>query len=146
MIFVPVSPIEEHGPHLPLGTDMYTCRALAEALATQLEERYPDMTAVVLPVTPLGSGTVPYLGTIGSPPRLVRDVLMRIGQGLCQRWLSLHCGGQRAYGADPFAGNGDGGAQGEPAAMVSHDCAGGAASGAALPLHDAAGGAVRGIA
>jgi creatinine amidohydrolase len=84
VIFVPVSPIEEHGPHLPLGTDMYTSRALAEALAAQLEERHPDLTAVLAPVVPLGSGTVPYLGTIGSPPRLVRDVLMRIGRAFAR--------------------------------------------------------------
>lgn len=84
VIFVPVSPIEEHGPHLPLGTDMYTSRALAEALAAQLEERHPDLTAVLAPVVPLGSGTVPYFGTIGSPPWLVRDVLMRMGRAFAR--------------------------------------------------------------
>lgn len=84
VIFVPVSPIEEHGPHLPLGTDMYTCRALAEALAAQLETRCPDVISVLAPQTPLGSGTIPYLGTIGSPPRLVRDVLMRMGRAFAR--------------------------------------------------------------
>jgi creatinine amidohydrolase len=84
VIFVPVSPLEEHGPHLPLGTDMYTCCALAEALAAQVEARCPDVTAVLLPITPLGSGTVPYLGTIGSPPRLVRDVLMQVGRAFAR--------------------------------------------------------------
>ncbi len=84
VIFVPVSPIEEHGPHLPLGTDMYTCRALMEALATQLETRYPEMTAVLLPMTPLGSSTIPYLGSIGSPPHVVRDVLMYIGRAFAR--------------------------------------------------------------
>ncbi len=84
VIFVPVSPIEEHGPHLPLGTDMYTCRALAEVLAAQLEARCPDVTAVLLPMTPLGSGTVPYLGSIGAPPRLVRDMLMHVGRAFAR--------------------------------------------------------------
>lgn len=84
VIFVSVSPIEEHGPHLPLGTDMYTCRAITEALAAQLEERHPDLTAVLAPVVPLGSATVPYLGSIGSPPRLVREALMRIGRAFAR--------------------------------------------------------------
>ncbi len=84
VIFVPVSPIEEHGPHLPLGTDMYTCLALASALAEQLEARCAGVTAVLAPLTPLGSGTVPYLGSIGSPPRLVRDVLMRMGRAFAR--------------------------------------------------------------
>jgi creatinine amidohydrolase len=84
VIFVPISPIEEHGPHLPLGTDIYTCRALVEALAKQLETRCPGVTSVLAPVMPLGSGTVPYLGSIGAPPRLVREVLMRIGRALAR--------------------------------------------------------------
>ena len=84
VIFVSVSPIEEHGPHLPLGTDLYTCRAFTEAIATQLETRCPDVIAVLAPVTPVGSGTVPYLGSIGSPPRLVRDVLMRVGRAFAR--------------------------------------------------------------
>lgn len=84
VIFVPVSPIEEHGPHLPLGTDLYTCCALAEAIAAQLEARHADVTTVLVPPVPLGSGTVPYLGSIGSPQRLVRDVLMRIGRAFAR--------------------------------------------------------------
>ncbi len=84
VIFVPVSPIEEHGPHLPLGTDMYTCQALMEALAAQLEARCPGVRAVLVPMTPLGSGTVPYLGSIGSPPRLVREVLMQVGRAFAR--------------------------------------------------------------
>ncbi len=79
VIFVSISPIEEHGPHLPLGTDLYTCQALTEALAAQVEAQCPGVTAVLAPLLPIGSGTVPYLGTIGSPPRLVRDVLLRGG-------------------------------------------------------------------
>ena len=84
VFFIPISPIEEHGPHLPLGTDMYTCRALTTALALQLEERCPDVTAVLAPLTPIGSSTVPYLGSIGSPPRLVREVLMRMGRAFAR--------------------------------------------------------------
>src|ERR1051326_1247030 len=84
VIFVPVSPVEEHGPHLPLGTDMYTCRALITALALRLEERNPDVITVLAPMVPLGSATVPYLGSIGSPPRLVREVLMRIGRAFAR--------------------------------------------------------------
>lgn len=79
VIFVPISPIEEHGPHLPLGTDLYTCCALAEAIAAQLEKQRPQIIPILAPPLPLGSGTIPYLGTIGVPPRLVREVLMRVG-------------------------------------------------------------------
>jgi len=84
VIFVTISPVEEHGPHLPLGTDMYTGRGFTEAIAAQLEQRYPEFTAVLAPLVPLGSGTAPYLGSIGVPPRLVRDVLLRIGRAFAR--------------------------------------------------------------
>jgi len=84
VIFVPVSPIEEHGPHLPLGTDMYTCLALAEAIALRLEEQHPGVNTVLAPPLPLGSGTIPYLGTIRTPPRLVRQVLVRVGRAFAR--------------------------------------------------------------
>ena len=35
IFFLPFSPIEEHGPHLPLGTDFYGARDAAE-LAIQM--------------------------------------------------------------------------------------------------------------
>jgi creatinine amidohydrolase len=84
VVFVPISPVEEHGPHLPLGTDMYTCRALITALALRLEERNPDVATVLAPLVPIGSSTVPYLGSIGSPPRLVREVLLRMGRAFAR--------------------------------------------------------------
>lgn len=84
VIFIPISPVEEHGPHLPLGTDMYTCLGFTEAIAARLEQQHPELTAVLVPITPLGSGTAPYLGSIGVPPRMVQDVLLRMGRALAR--------------------------------------------------------------
>lgn len=68
VIFVSISPIEEHGPHLPLGTDLYTCQALTEATAAQVEAQCPGFTAVLAPLLPIGSGTVPYLALSARRP------------------------------------------------------------------------------
>ncbi len=84
VLFVTVSPVEEHGPHLPLGTDIYTGRGFTEAIAAQLEASHPELTAVLAPTVPIGSGTAPYLGSIGTPPRLVRDVLLRMGRAFAR--------------------------------------------------------------
>ena len=84
VMFIPISPVEEHGPHLPLGTDMYTCLGFTEAIAARLEEQHPELTAVLVPITPLGSGTAPYLGSIGVPPRLIEDVLLRMGRAFAR--------------------------------------------------------------
>ncbi len=84
VIFVPISPVEGHGPHLPLGTDMYTGLAFARAIAAQLEEWHPELTTVLAPVTPIGSGTAPYIGSIGSSPRMVQKVLLRMGKAFAR--------------------------------------------------------------
>lgn len=84
VIFIPISPVEEHGPHLPLGTDMYTCLGVTEAIAARLEEKHPELTSVLAPITPLGSGTAPYLGSIGVPSRMVQDVLLRMGRAFAR--------------------------------------------------------------
>ncbi len=84
VVFVALSPLEEHGPHLPLGTDLYTGSAIAEAIARRLEQQHPQLTAVLLPAIPLGSGAIPYQGTIGAPARLVREALFRVGRALAR--------------------------------------------------------------
>ena len=45
-VILPLGATEQHGPHLPLGTD--TCRAVA--LAERLAERLPVLVAPVIPV------------------------------------------------------------------------------------------------
>ena len=44
-----VSPIEVHGPHLPLGTDVFVAEELRRRYAAALQEEFPDYTLVVLP-------------------------------------------------------------------------------------------------
>ncbi|MBN2126268.1 MAG: creatininase family protein [Deltaproteobacteria bacterium] len=71
ILFLPVSPIEEHGPHLPLGTDFFAARDIAEAACGMVLEKDPDLEVVLMPVIPLGCcgitadfpGTVSLRGT-----------------------------------------------------------------------------------
>jgi len=48
VLVMPVGSLEQHGPHLPLGTDCY----IAEALAIRVCEAIPD--AILLPLLPFG--------------------------------------------------------------------------------------------
>lgn len=48
-LLVPLGSVEQHGPHLPLGTDSAIAIAWADAVAAKLEQ------AVVAPVLPFGS-------------------------------------------------------------------------------------------
>lgn len=52
---LPVAAIEQHGPHLPLDTDVVIGRGLLEAAAARLASTEFELAAVILPTLALGS-------------------------------------------------------------------------------------------
>lgn len=52
--FFPVGPLEDHGPHLPLGMDLMEANELCRRAAIRLESEMPGWTAIILPPAPLG--------------------------------------------------------------------------------------------
>jgi len=80
IVFLPLSPIEEHGPHLPLGTDYYGARDIAEMAVRLINEKEPAIDCLLAPAIPLGSTemTMDFPGTISlrgeTLARIVRDV------------------------------------------------------------------------
>ena len=77
-----VSPIEVHGPHLPLGTDVFVAEELLQRYAAALHEEYPDYTLVALPSLYLGSDALPVKGSLSVPAPLLRKVLLAYVKGL----------------------------------------------------------------
>jgi creatinine amidohydrolase len=84
VVILSVSPLEEHGPHLPLGVDAFTARQLAEAIAERLTATRPGWTAVLAPTLHLGCFTFEAPGTISTRQRVVRDVLVDYGGSLAR--------------------------------------------------------------
>ncbi len=82
IILLPVSLLEAHGPHLPLGTDFFMATHLANALGHALTERYNNFSALVLPTIPLGAGGIDRPGTITHDKNLVRETIVQMGQQL----------------------------------------------------------------
>jgi creatinine amidohydrolase len=81
---VGVSPLEQHGPHLPVGVDYLVARHLAEAVAERIVARRPGWTVVLTPTLPLGSFTFGAVGTIGVRQRVVRDAVVDYGRALAR--------------------------------------------------------------
>ena len=81
-IFLTVSPLEEHGPHLPLGVDAMSARHFAQSVAERLVTARPQWNAVLAPTLHLGSFTFKAPGTITVRQRAVRDVLVDYGSSL----------------------------------------------------------------
>lgn len=89
----PVGIVEEHGPHLPLGTDTYQVEAVVHDAADQVG-------AVVLPTFAYGNAhsTRPFPGTISltrdTMQRVTREVLLELdrhgARGVCV--ISGHAG------------------------------------------------------
>jgi creatinine amidohydrolase len=84
VVFVPISPIEEHGPHLPLGTDFYVAQALCERTALEVERRLPGVSCLLAPPVPIGCGVLPMVGSLGVRQRAVRDVVLAMGRSLAR--------------------------------------------------------------
>ncbi|WP_042662049.1 creatininase family protein [Haloferax sp. ATB1] len=70
---LPVGSVEQHGPHAPLGTDVFVADAIAEAAAGRVE-------AWKLP--PVHIGVAPYHrhfpGTLHLPPEVLREYVFHL--------------------------------------------------------------------
>lgn len=54
VFFFPVGPLEDHGPHLPMGLDLHEAQELCKRAAERLEKEMPGWTGVLMPPAPLG--------------------------------------------------------------------------------------------
>lgn len=48
--------LEEHGPHLPVGSDYFQANAFRDGVVEHLSKAHPDRIFVLVPVVPLGEG------------------------------------------------------------------------------------------
>ncbi len=79
-----VSPLEEHGPHLPVGTDVLTAEFFTLELARRILQAKPDWTAVIAPTVPLGASVFDAPGTLRARPRTVRHLALDYGAALAR--------------------------------------------------------------
>ena len=84
VVVLTVSPLEEHGPHLPIGVDAIAARHFAEALSERLTAARPGWTALLAPTLHLGSFTFDAVGTVKVRQRVVRDAVVDYGRSLAR--------------------------------------------------------------
>jgi creatinine amidohydrolase len=83
-IVLTVSPLEVHGPHLPVGVDAFAARHFAETLAQRLVAARPGWSVVLVPTLHLGSFTFEGAGTVSVRQRVVRDAVIDYGASLAR--------------------------------------------------------------
>lgn len=76
MFFLVVSPIEEHGPHLPLGVDFFNGQKQAETIAKGFKQIETDWAVVLCPGLPLGTQCIDLVGTVNIRPEVLKDVVV----------------------------------------------------------------------
>jgi creatinine amidohydrolase len=82
--FLPVSALEVHGPHLPLGMDLFMARWMAEEAGRRFAERHPDWTVVQLPPLPVGADELPLPGSMSAPVGALYRTLVAHGRSLAR--------------------------------------------------------------
>ena len=84
VFFFPVGPLEDHGPHLPLGLDLDEAELLCHLSAQRLESEMPGWVGVVMPKVPLGveSNTTRLALTVRS--YILRDFLIDLCKSLVE--------------------------------------------------------------
>jgi creatinine amidohydrolase len=102
VVLVTSSPIEVHGPHLPLGADALEGDGLAKRMLRFLPERHRSRSFLKLPFLYAASDVVPQRGSLFFPPSTTVTVLTDLGctlaaQGFRDVFIFSFHGGPRHF-------------------------------------------------
>lgn len=91
IFFLPISPMEEHGPHLPVGTDFLTAKDAAFDAMKQIHLKNKDVTCVLLPAVPLGfcKFNTDFPGSISVSSKTIQDVVFSFGEGIAKHGFKM---------------------------------------------------------
>jgi len=100
VVIATMSPLEVHGPHLPIGMDYMQAYRLAVEAAGIIASKRAGWSFLMLPPVPVAKDTVPALGSIDFPVGVVRDVAFHLlapfaKQGFGRLALASFHGGPR---------------------------------------------------
>ncbi|HNP70243.1 MAG TPA: creatininase family protein [Kouleothrix sp.] len=98
LVVLPVGAVEQHGPHLPVGTDRFTAEYIARAAADAAGASIPVLVA---PTLPFGSSQhhIPFGGTLS----LGSETYYRLLCDLCESLIA--CGFRRIFILNGHGGN-----------------------------------------
>ena len=74
LVIIPFSPVEYHGNHLPLSTDLVLAENFSRAAAETFLASHGEWHALVHPVVPIGADCVPHPGSVAVPSRTIERV------------------------------------------------------------------------
>ena len=86
IFYIPISPLEEHGPHLPVGTDYLTSRDAAKEAINHLHKKRPELTGILFPVLPIGFTKMAacFPGTVSIHTKAIKTIISDILSSLAE--------------------------------------------------------------
>ncbi|MBC7475696.1 MAG: creatininase family protein [Candidatus Sericytochromatia bacterium] len=85
IFFLNLSPIENHGSHLPLGMDILEGQVISEGVAQKFAHDYPDWKIVFCPPITMGMGLMPGVGSISFKQKTIYKVLVEYLSSLTKK-------------------------------------------------------------
>ena len=82
LVFLALSPIEEHGPHLPVGVDFFNAGFFARRTAENLTKERPDLNVLLYPAIPIGANTFRFVGSVWIKIGTLKRMLLEIARSL----------------------------------------------------------------
>jgi len=89
IFFLTISPLEEHAPYLPLGTDIFNSSFFAQTSAEELIQTKPDWNVVMIPPLYLGTYVFKFVGSVVHRQRVILNVLKDYGKSIAD-WGFKH--------------------------------------------------------
>jgi len=84
VVIFSASPLEEHGAHLPVGTDLFEAEFFSEMLARRIVAEKPGWTVLLGPSLPFGASAFDEAGTLLVRARTVRNAVLDYGAALAR--------------------------------------------------------------
>lgn len=102
IVLVTCSPLEVHGPHLPVITDTAEAEGLTLRMVEMLTERDPTLEFVHLPPIYVASDVLPHPGSVMFRSSTITRVLGDLGRSLARQgfvhvWVANFHGGPRHF-------------------------------------------------
>jgi creatinine amidohydrolase len=91
LVLLPVGQVEEHGPHLPVGTDLFIARHVVRAAAAELEDRVPTVLLPSLWTGYSGAEMARWPGTFRVRTRVFLDLVYDVCLSLIESGFRKAC-------------------------------------------------------
>lgn len=84
IVFIALSPIEEHGPHLPVGTDYISANDILKTVVYNLEKQNSEYNYIIHPSFPIGYNecVMDFPGTIFYRSETLENLLIDFGRSI----------------------------------------------------------------